>query len=83
MILMKLNKQKGQISIELIIILAILIVAAIILGILLINSANKSIDTADNTGEQVDDAATGFIHDMNVYQNVNVIYLGHFDSLKR
>jgi len=65
---MNLKLNKGQISIEMIIILAVLIIAAILVGVLVINSSNKSIDSADETNQQIDNTVEGYVETLKAYR---------------
>ena len=63
------NKQKAQISIELIIILGILVVGAIIVGIFVINSSDQNINSASNTTNQISGTVNNFVDDFEDYQD--------------
>lgn len=56
--------KKGQVSIELIIILAVLIIGAILVGVVLINSSNKNIESAANTSNSTSEVTQNFINDV-------------------
>lgn len=65
---MNLKINKGQISIEMIVILAVLIIAAILVGVLVINSSNRSIDSADETNQQIDSTVEGYVETLKAYK---------------
>lgn len=63
------KKNKGQVSIEILILIAILIVIAIVVTVVLINSFNKNIDQADDVTSQKDEIVDNFLTDLNNYNS--------------
>lgn len=64
-------RYKGQVSIEILILIAILIISAIVLTVVLINAYNKNIDQADNISSQKDGIVDNFVDDLNTYTTNN------------
>ncbi|MDD3178370.1 MAG: hypothetical protein PHR26_02520 [Candidatus ainarchaeum sp.] len=78
------KKKKAQVSIELIVILAVLIVGAIFVGIVIINSSNKNIDSASKTASSSEDVVNNFLNEvsnLNSSSNVNNVTNNNLDVL--
>jgi hypothetical protein len=68
---MSYKEQKGQVSIEILILLAILIISAIVLTVVLINAYNKNIEQTDDISSQKDGIVDTFVDDLNSYNENN------------
>ena len=67
--------KKGQVSLEVVILIGILIVIAIIVAVILFDYSNKSIDSTTETIDGNVDIVDNFIKDYN--QSLELIYIPH------
>jgi uncharacterized protein (UPF0333 family) len=77
---MEIRNKKGQVSIEIIILIGVLLVVAILLAVIFLDFSNKSIQSTTDTVEGTEDVTDDFIKDFNT--TVNVIYVSQ-DSMHK
>lgn len=61
--------KKGQVSIELIILVGMLIIGAVVLSVTLISSYNKNIETTDDTAKKQSNLVDNFVDDLDDVQS--------------
>jgi len=71
------KKNKGQVSLEIVILIGILIAVAIVFAAIFLDFTGKSVESTQNNVDDSDGAVDDFISDLNTYQNTGLIYIGH------
>ncbi|GEM_PF-2331438 len=71
------KKNKGQVSLEIVILIGILIAIAIVFAVIFLDFTGKSVESTQNNVDDSDGAVDDFISDLNTYQNTGLIYIGN------